>query len=271
MFSATYQLLEQESLIVRSCLCTGLTGIRNANLHDKGRYYTAFFQLAIGIERMAKLALILDCMAQNNLCAPGQQAVRTYGHDLKTLFATVQATAQARGYTLRSIFTLSQLSTDVLEFLSEFATGMRYANLDALASGNAQREPLHEWNQILQGVVKSKVPAKTKRRVTQQSTAVANALQDMSLVMASDLDGKPLSIATALSNPALLDAAAKQLIWELLSLLAPLRDFIVESGHSAERTTAAQTQSIAHIPNMSEFFDFIWLDRGNALRKKRWP
>jgi hypothetical protein len=80
-----------------------------------------------------------------------------------------------------------------------------------------------------------------------------------------------LSLPAALSTSTLLDAAAKYLIWELLSVLAPLRDFIVDAGHSAQQSQAAQAQSIANIPYMSEFFGFIWLDRDHALRKKRWP
>lgn len=271
MFSATYQLLEQESLVVRSCICTGLTDFRNANLNDKGRYYTAFFQLAIGIERMAKLALILDHMAQNNLQSPGQQAVRAYGHDLETLYATVEKTSQSRGHSFASHFALSLLATRMLKFLSEFAKGMRYANLDALASGNSQRKPLHEWNQILQDAVESKVQAKTKQRVVKRSVAVAKVIQDKILVIASDLADAPLSMASALYEPKMLDAASKHLVWDLLSLLAPLRDFIVETGHTADQTSAARSGSTAHIPNMSEFFEFIWLDRNYVLRKKRWP
>jgi len=271
MFSATYRLLEQECLVVRSCLCTGLTDIRNANLNGKGRYYTAFFQFAIGIERMAKLALILDHMAKNNLRAPGQQIVRAYGHDLETLFDTVKTTSQIRGDSFASSFAISPLATKMLRFLSEFAKGMRYANLDALASGNMQRKPLHEWNLILQDVIATKVPKKTKQRVIGQSVAVAKAIQDITSVIASDLSDEPLDMASALYKPALLDSASKHLVWELLLILAPLRDFIVESGHASEQTVAGRNRNIANVPNLSEFFEFIWLDRDYALKKKRWP
>lgn len=271
MFSANYQLLEQESLVVRSCLCTGFTELRNTNLNNKGRCYTAFFQLATGIERMAKLALILDHMGQNNLLPPGTQGVRNYGHDLEKLFGKVKETSQVRGYTLGNSFTLSPLSARMLKFLSEFATGMRYANLDALASGKAQRKPLQEWDHILQEAMASQVPAKTNQRVIQQSIAIANAIQDVSIVNANDLADIPLSMATALSKPKQMDYAAKHLVLELLSLLAPLCDFIVKSGHNAEQTAVARSGNTIHIPNMREFFYFIWLDRELVLRKKRWP
>jgi hypothetical protein len=122
-------MLEQEALVIRSCVCTGLTELRNANLNEKGRFYAGFFQLAIGIERLAKLALILDHMAQNNLRPPGQQTVRAYGHDLETLVATVDRAASARSYQVNGSFSRSTLCSSILAFLSQFATGMRYANL----------------------------------------------------------------------------------------------------------------------------------------------
>jgi hypothetical protein len=265
-FSQTYQLLEQESLIVRSCLCTGLTDLRKAN-QEKGRNYTAFFQLSIGIERMAKLALILDYMAQNNLQAPGERHVRAYGHDLVTLYNKVKSTSQLRGHEIASSFALSPLATQVLEFLSDFAKGMRYANLDELATGSSQRKPLEEWRLILQGAVSSKVKAKTAKR----SNAIAKVLENKISLISSDLAGTPLSLASYIYEPVLSDAASKHLIRELLSLLAPLRDFIVETSCTANQVPAACCQSTTHIPIMSEFFEFIWLDTKYLQRKKRWP
>jgi len=259
-------------LVIRSCLCTGITALRKANLGDlKGGYYTAFFQLATGIERLAKLALILDHMAQDNLKPPGERAVKAYGHDLAALFSKVEKTSQMHGYTLGGSFSLSPLSAQILHFLSEFAKGMRYANLDALAAGKIQKNPFGEWEKILQRTIASKVPGQRTKTIINQSRAIANAVRDMTLVMASDLAGKPLSPDTMFSEPRLLDEAAKYLVWELLCLLAPLRDFVVKAGRSAELTEAAQSERIAHIPNISEFFDFIWLDKPYVLRKKRWP
>jgi len=70
-FSATWFLLEQEGLLARACLCNGLTALRRANLGGKkGLFYLAFFELSIGFERMFKLVLIIDHMAQHKLAPP---------------------------------------------------------------------------------------------------------------------------------------------------------------------------------------------------------
>jgi hypothetical protein len=249
----------------------GLTDLRNANLGEKGRYYTAFFQLAIGIERMAKLALILDHMAKNSLRPPGKQAVRGYGHDLVSLIAKVKAISVADGHAFAANFTFNPLADRVLCFLSDFNEGMRYANLDALASGSAHRKPLDEWNQILEHVITTKIQPSTQNRITEQSMTVAQAIEEVTFSLAHDLSGQPLTTATALSTPRLLDAASRHLVWETLGLLAPMRDFIVTSGDSAQQDPTCTSANVACMPYMSKFFDFIWLDRTYVFRKKRWP
>ena len=268
-----YRTIEQEAHVVRSCLCVGLTEIRNANLNEKGRYYSAFFQLAIGIERLAKLALILDHLAQNNLVAPGHQVVKAYGHDLHTLIARVEDTATVRGYAASSDFPQSLLCKSVQAFLSEFATGMRYANLDALASGSARRNPLREWNAILQAAVTRSVSKSTQQRVATRSAAVSQALSGRVAVIASDLAGDPLTLNSAFAEPSLLDSASKHLVWELVTLLVPLRDVVVKAGYATDAIAVAAfgNRTETRVPELSEFFEFLAADRTYVLRKKRWP
>jgi len=129
-FSPMYFLLQQEGFITRSCITTGLTEIRNAHIGEKGKYYTAFFQLAIGIERMAKLSLILDHMATNNLQPPGENTVRKYSHNIDGLYASAQKIAEREQCAFSTKFELSPIQSRILSFLSEFARSTRYANLD---------------------------------------------------------------------------------------------------------------------------------------------
>ncbi|MEB0005155.1 hypothetical protein QN412_19320 [Pseudomonas sp. RTB3] len=266
-----FRTLQQEAHVIRSCLTIGLTELRNADLNEKGRYYTAFFQLAIGIERLAKLALILDHMAQNNLKAPGQKVVKDYGHDLLTLVSKVEDVVRARGYTVSSDFPNDSFCLRALAFLSDFAKGMRYANLDALASGNQQRDPLSEWNKILQDVAVTKVGAAAKHKIDTMAAAASHVLSDRVAVFASDLTGKPLTLSSAFSEPSILDAASKYMVWEIITLLAPLRDAVVEAGDAADALASSVDPNGDRVPVLSEFFDFIWLDRTYVFRKKRWP
>lgn len=270
-FTGTYQLLEQEALLVQSCLCTGLTALRNANLHDKGMYYTAFFQLCIGIERMSKLALILDYMGHHQLRAPGKLTMKKYGHDLDVLFGIVGDLSQERGHDFKDMFLLPPLAGQILSFLSEFAKGLRYANLDNLATGSAGKNPLLEWDRILQIAIATKVPEPTKMRHVTRSTAIGQIMEQHSLVIASDLANQPLTVTESLYKPAVADEAAKYIILEIITTLAPLRDFIAHAGGVAMALSRDKDRGAMNVPYMSEFFTFIWLDRNYILRKKRWP
>ncbi|PBP82027.1 hypothetical protein [Pseudomonas syringae] len=271
MHGKLFQKLQQEAHVIRSCLTIGLTELRNADLAEKGRYYTAFFQLAIGLERLAKLALILDHMAQNNMKAPGQAVVKGYSHDLQTLISKVSDVVTARGYKISSEFPTDPICNRALAFLSDFAKGMRYANLDALASGKQHRDPLEEWNTILQDAAAVKIGTAAKRKIDTRAAVLAQALSGSVGVFASDLTGKRLTLSSAISEPSILDAASKHMVWEILTLLAPLRDTVVEAGDAADALAASIDPNGNRIPVLSEFFDFIWLDRKHVFSKKRWP
>jgi hypothetical protein len=271
MYGELFRTLSQEGYVIQSCLTIGLTELRNANLNEKGRYYTAFFQLAIGIERLAKLALILDHMEQNQLQAPGRPVLKSYGHDLRTLISNVSNVASTRGHTLSTPFPTDPLCTRVVAFLSDFATGMRYANLDALATGKSHRDPLGEWNEILQHTFATKVSEATKHKINTRATAIAEALEGHASVFASDLAGNPLTLSSAFSEPSVLDAASKYLIWEICTLLAPLRDCVVSAGYAVDAVAVSIDPNGDRVPTLREFFDFLWLDRKSVFRKKRWP
>ena len=122
MFSATWFLLEQEGLLAQACLCNGLTALRRANLGDKkGLFYSAFFELSIGFERMLKLVLILDHMARNQLAPPDSKAIEDYGHKLRSLLDATRAVCATRGMTALDAFQGDSLPIVILGFLDDFA------------------------------------------------------------------------------------------------------------------------------------------------------
>lgn len=82
MFNAKGILLQQEGHLFHSCLTVGLTALMTANLDRKGDFYSAFFQLSIGLERAMKVVIIIEHMATNQLKAPTKSQIQSYGHDL---------------------------------------------------------------------------------------------------------------------------------------------------------------------------------------------
>ena len=48
MFTPTWYLLQQEGFLAQTCLCNGLTALRQANLGDgKGLFYSVFFDRSV--------------------------------------------------------------------------------------------------------------------------------------------------------------------------------------------------------------------------------
>ena len=131
-FSPTWYLLEQEGLLAQACLCNGLTALRRANLGDKkGLFYSAFFELSIGFERVLKLVLFLVLLARNQLLTTNRKTIEAYGHQLRALFDAAKAVCTARNVTALDGFQAVSLPIVILGFLDDFAhPGGRYSNIN---------------------------------------------------------------------------------------------------------------------------------------------
>jgi hypothetical protein len=136
--------MQREGYITSSCICTAFNELLNVGVSGKGRFYVAFFQLAIGIERTLKLAIIVDHMVENGLKPPGSRATKEYGHDLCVLHDRAKSIAESRPSTQIISFEQKAVQRRILAFLTEFANSARYSNLDNLASGATRREPFVE-------------------------------------------------------------------------------------------------------------------------------
>jgi len=270
MCSTLYFQLEQEAHVIRSSIGVGLTHLRRANIHDKGAFYTGFFQLAIGFERMAKLGIVLDHLAHHGMAPPGPKMMKDLGHDLVALRQKVEALALSRTYQLDASFALSSLGQRILDFLSRFARGMRYASLDGMASGTSVPTPFSEWEPILNDIITAKVRRASIRKVAGRSSAMREMFEDATVVISTDLAGRSLDFSSVFSTPRIYDLAAPHVIWEMLLLLAPMRDFVVAAAHAAAQLAQARGPEQV-IPFMAEFFEFIWLERSWQMRRKRWP
>lgn len=59
-FPKSFWLLQQEAILANSCILTGFEFMIKGGFDDrnKGHYYTSFFQISIGIERILKLTCV---------------------------------------------------------------------------------------------------------------------------------------------------------------------------------------------------------------------
>ncbi len=87
-FPPSFLLLQQEGHLISSCLTNGLTELRAANVHNKGAFYSALFNLSVGIERLLKAIVIIEHMLNNNLSVPNKRQLKRYGHNIVELYDT---------------------------------------------------------------------------------------------------------------------------------------------------------------------------------------
>src|SRR5262249_10886923 len=162
MFRPQFLLFQQEGYLFQANLTQGLTALRNANLNAKGLYYSAFFQLSIGLERLMKVIVIIDHAAKNSLAFPTNDELRNrFRHDLGRLLDAVRNISVPGNTHPLDYLTPQTVTAQIISFLSEFAKTSRYYNLDFLTDQSKTEDPLRKWNTILRSIVLADPPRQT--------------------------------------------------------------------------------------------------------------
>lgn len=274
-FNPTWFLLQQEGFLAQACLCNGLTALRQANVGDKkGLYYSAFFELSIGLERMMKLIIILDHMALNNLAPPDGKVIDDYKHNLIRLFDDIKAISKKRGITSLDAIDNKSLQYRLLSFLDRFAhPGGRYANINKLTGHKhqAMADPLVKWGEIATQIIRENATQRQRQRANLTGQVVATALGNAAMSLISDLNQSRPDVRGLFTRASELETAAKHAIFALVSFVAALRSVLEAATHSAQQINLESTPGVAEVPGMEEFFQFAWPDKKYVMRKRRWP
>ena len=145
-----WRALRREASLVSQLIGSGATALGRASYADGfGEYYSAFFGLSIGIERLAKLILIADYAIEHWGALPHQEAVRKFGHKLTALTERADQIASKHGLTLEFPKPDNPICWAVLDCLDAFADASRgrYANFEAIGNPafNPDNEPVNRW------------------------------------------------------------------------------------------------------------------------------
>jgi hypothetical protein len=266
-FPASFILLQQEGYLIRSCLTSGLTQLRAANVHNKGAFYGALFNLSIGLERLMKAIVIMDFMIKNDLRVPSKAQLKAFGHDIVSLYDSCITISNQEATKLPVRGSLETTTNEILILLNDFAQTTRYHNLDALSSAQRGKDPLNHWNEIIIEILKTDAPRKQQIKINSLAGAVAATITNNTTTMMQGLDQQDLTAEQALSLPGLHDLAVKYAILRIINVLAPIRDLISDVSHKAYALGVSKPPC----PQMQEFLEWIWDDKAYVLRKKRWP
>ena len=268
----SFVLLSQEGYLIRSLLTGGLNALVASDPSEKGLYYSGFFQLSIGIERLLKVVLIVDHMRENSLTAPTAQELKGYGHDLVKLFNDACAMATGDAATEAQDVARDPEGVRILTFLSRFAKQTRYHNLNELTAQTTLSDPLADWQSILNDIYVLNVDAKRAVQKQEQARSLAEAIEEHVGVFGHDLTQQPLTLQSAIAQPFKNREATAFAIWHIYRLLRALKNVlrgVTDEAHIVDHRIGG---GIAHIPFLHEFLDFLRIDdRKVVLKKRRWP
>jgi hypothetical protein len=159
-FSRTFTLLLQEGHLARASLLLGIDLLLKANLDERrvGNFYSAFFQLTIGIERILKLVVITNHMLENNYKPPTDEDLRKkYGHNIKATYLYALSVGNKWRHERVVAPVSGSIEDKVFEFLEKFANKARYYNLRELNNATADCGPLGDWCSICQSVANTEI------------------------------------------------------------------------------------------------------------------
>lgn len=176
-----WHFVKQEAQLVRHLLGSGATALGRANYADKkGEYYTAFFGLSVGLERICKLILVIDHALSNQGQMPPQEVVRRFGHQIEKLMDSVAEAVSRQSVTARFSRPKDSVSLKIIENLDAFADARRgrYANFEALGDPNlTAHEPISKWwNDVAEEILRQRYYGKNVQAQVEANAHMINAL-----------------------------------------------------------------------------------------------
>ena len=196
MLKSTFQALLKEAGFTKEMLGSGATQIRLANYSSMGVYFQAFTGLSTGLERIGKLALMLDHYIDQAGKFPNHEYLKNdIGHDLVLLYEKSQSAIQKRGIKFRFSTDLSApIHQSIMKVLSDFAKGDRYSNINLLVGSKSLSDPINSWFKTVdEPIFRLKVTPKKKALIKHNAAFVNAFMGSHSYVLHTSEDGKEIT------------------------------------------------------------------------------
>lgn len=243
---------------MQGCFKSSLRILRQAETGERGQFYSACFNYAIGLERLLKILLLLDHWHRGREF-PDFETLKQYGgksgHNLEKLYESARNLFPSYEVEWKPEYEPDSINRDLLTFLSDFANGSRYFNLDSLTGPTQYKDPIQRWEGLLYRV---------------HAEDVRNEKQT---------PGKPYPNPERMETPKLaahhvrLILAARQITWRLVQLLLPLFELLIatrEQVHKDDLRIGGE-EADPSVPYMEEFLDFVCGDKTVILESEDWP
>lgn len=139
----------RESATAASMLEVGIRTLGHADFSRQDLYYAGFFNVTIAMERVCKLILDSQKFYMEGEFLEGCKLSKL-GHSLTDLYARVQEVKDSfqDGSSLGKVEIPANELKDILNFLTDFAKGDRYYNLESLTK-NGGADPIGRWKRLI--------------------------------------------------------------------------------------------------------------------------
>lgn len=270
IFSEKWHTYAQEASLARSALTSGMESLAKADYYNPGSYYSAFFQLSTGIERLMKLIVMLEHKSKNNLKPLTNNELKSFSHDLVLLYEKCKDISKSNEYIepeLKLSFPDS-LEYTILEFLSAFAKKARYYNLDSLTGSTGATNPIHEWFKIQLKVANHYISYQKKEKINQEALLTCDQLGFVGYQRSMDGEYRFAADDIYLGN--LFKESNGYCVWSFLKLISPFYYLLTNLCRGIQKIETSQRKKEPSTPYFNEFFPFLLCNIATARRRKSW-
>ncbi|MBN7766139.1 hypothetical protein [Pectobacterium brasiliense] len=271
MLGASFQQFTIESLMASSALRGGLTALNKCKYHDKGSFYSVFFQLSIGLERFFKIIYVVQYMIENDLKKPPSKQLRIIGHDINSLHQNAVSIAVKYKIKNDREWDLNDEQSEILTMLSEFGRETRYYNLNTIVEDKkVTNDPLEQWGKILENCYwKHFSPAK-RMKLQRDTLAWAERNKLYGFTYEFGLDGHIMTYMDQFLLNWKVIKVSPCIAWELVSMLQPYYSLLMSLRDAVQLEEEKKGIRNPLVPYFHEIFPYFLLDKARAKRRRNW-
>jgi hypothetical protein len=257
MFPKTFTLLQSEGYLMQGCFKASLSGILAVTNAQPGPFYAAFFNYAIGLERLLKILLLMDKWHRERQFLSDKE-LKAKSHGVENLYKDARTLFPQYPVAWKDAYEPDAINRDLLSFLAGFANGNRYYNLNALAGAVPQhaKDPIHCWQRLLYRVYEKDFPGAEP------------------ILTSPDAPEDSMSNSDLVRHHCIIAAASPHMCCRLVQLLIPLQQLLIAISHEIRQDDfriGGEDTDASIPPNMEEFLDFVCGDKTVILESEDWP
>jgi hypothetical protein len=259
--------MTQEGHLASVSMLAGFEALSKLNYEKPGTVYLTLFQLSTGLERIMKIAFILNYMSNNDLKYPCKKDLKFFGHNISDLYEKLRETAKKRSMT-NGWFKDQSIHAEAIAALSEFAVSTRYYNTDQLVGHQIASNPLIRWFEVHLKIAEAAISQTRLDGIKDRAVAFCEERALLGYEM-----GPMGRLELTIDVNYQLEVARVsrgQFVWAIIETLKPiysLLDQLVVDVHNLEKTKNIDVHTV---PYMTEFFPFCLTDKRTAVRRKQW-